>query len=210
MTIEIDPQTLEWTKFTLEKMGEPVRMIVFTNTPCVLCDATVEIVKKIAEISSKVTVEVIDRSKDTNTASIYGIDKYPAILLRGKEDNRARFFGIPAGFEFGVLVSDLVTASIGPVDLGEDVKLTLQQLTKQVHIEVFTLPTCPRCPIVSKMVHDFAYSSKNITADIIDAMEFRELAAANKVLEVPKVIVNGNEVGEIASQREFAEFLIKV
>jgi glutaredoxin-like protein len=211
VTIEIDPQTLDWAKFTLGKMSSTVKLMVFTNIPCVLCGATVELANKIAELTPKIQVEVYDARMNAEVIAKYAIDKFPAIMLLGKEENNARFFGIPAGFEFGVLIEDLVTASVGPTDLSEDVKIKLRQLAKPVHIQVFTLPTCPKCPLVARLVHKFAFYNKNITADVIDSMEFRELASANRVYEVPKTVVNGTvEIRDVLQERDLADRLLAI
>ncbi|MFX0162431.1 MAG: thioredoxin family protein [Candidatus Hodarchaeota archaeon] len=45
----------------------------------------------------------------------------------------------------------------------------LKEIDKSVHIQVFTLTTCPYCPKAVHMAHKFAMVNKNITADMIEA-----------------------------------------
>jgi glutaredoxin-like protein len=191
MHIEIEAQTLEWTKFQLGKMKELVKLKVFTTKGhCILCNAIMDLVTQLSALSPKIQMEICSCEVDDLPAKKYSIDKHPALLVHGKEEYNVRFFGMPMGFEFGVLIDDIVTASTEEPDLGEDVKLKLRSLTKPVHIQVFTLPTCPRCPYVARMAHNFAFYNKDVTADAVDILEFRELAAKYRVLDTPKTVIN--------------------
>lgn len=207
MPVEIDQQTLEWTKFQLSKMGEPVKLRVFTTKDhCTLCNAIIDLVTQLSALSPKIQMEICSCEVDDQQAKRYNIDKHPALLVHGKEDYNVRFFGMPMGFEFGVLIEDIVVASTGTPDLGEDVKLKLRSLTKPVHIQIFTLPTCPKCPFAVRMAHKFAFYNKNVTADAIDILEFRELAAKYRVLETPKMVINDRvEILDLVTERDLAD-----
>jgi len=54
--------------------------------------------------------------------------------------------------------------------------------------------------------HKFSIENGNITADVVDVLEFRELAAEMGVLETPKTVVNGKvEIQGVVPERELAE-----
>jgi len=59
-----------------------------------------------------------------------------------------------------------------------------------VHIQVFVSLTCPYCPIVTSLAHQFAMESDLVRADIVDAGEFPHLGHKYSVMGVPKTVIN--------------------
>ncbi|MCJ7455949.1 thioredoxin family protein, partial [Candidatus Bathyarchaeota archaeon] len=89
----------------LLSLDNPVRMLVFTQeVECRFCREARELAQEIAQLSDKVSVEVYDFMKHANKAREHAIDKVPALVLVGKQDYGVRFYGIPAGYEFGTLI----------------------------------------------------------------------------------------------------------
>ena len=66
----------------------------------------------------------------------------------------------------------------------------LEKIDKPVHIQVFTLTTCPYCPKAVRMAHKFAMVNEKITGDMIEAREFMDLAIKYQVIGVPRTIIN--------------------
>ena len=54
---------------------------------------------------------------------------------------KVRYFGMPSGYEFSVLLGSLVDASLGKSALSEETVKVLQGLDKDLHIQVFVTPT---------------------------------------------------------------------
>lgn len=66
----------------------------------------------------------------------------PAVLMKGPSGiSRARFLGAPAGYEFGVLIQDMVDLSRGEIMLSPGTKSYLDGLQDEVHLQVFSTPT---------------------------------------------------------------------
>ena len=207
MPIELERRVLEWTKFQLTKLGGNVRLRVFAVPDhCVFCNTVEELVGKLSEMSEKITVLRSGFDPEEPAAKDYGIERHPAIVIDGKRDYGMMFSGIPMGFQFGVLVEDLVMASTGKTDLSEEVKIKLRSVKSPVNLQVFTLPDCSGSPRVARAAHKFCIENVNITAEIIDALEFRELAAEKQVLETPKTLINGKvEIQGVVPERDLAE-----
>jgi glutaredoxin-like protein len=165
-----------------------------------------EVVNSLAEMSEKIVLLRSGFEPDEPVARNYGIERHPAMVIHGKRDFGMRFFGMPIGYQFGVFVEDLVMASTGESDLSGEVKLKLRSLRKPVSIQVYTLPDCPGSPRMARAAHKFAIENNNITADVVDIMEFWDLAAEKRVLETPKTIINGTtEIQGVISERELAD-----
>jgi len=175
----------------LASLQNPVRIIVFTQEfECQFCRETRELVQEVAQLSSKLSVEVYDLIKDAKKAAEYAIDKVPALAVVGKEDYGIRYYGIPAGYEFGTFIKDLKMISRGSTEISEKSRAKLASVNTPVHIQVFVTPTCPYCPMAVSLAHQFAIENPRVKADMIDVTEFPHLGQKYAVMGVPKVIIN--------------------
>jgi glutaredoxin-like protein len=141
-------------------------------------------------LNDKILAEVHDFVADTELAKQFGVDKVPAMVILGQKDYGIRLYGLPYGYEFQTLMSALGAVSQGKTDLSEETKTKLHALNVPVHIQVFVTLTCPHCPTAAAMAHKFAIENDLITADVIDANEFPQLAIKYGVMGVPKIVVN--------------------
>lgn len=175
----------------LAALENPVRIIVFTQEfECELCREARELAQEIAQLSSKIAVEVYDFVKDANRASAYMVDKVAALVLIRKHDYGVRYYGIPAGYEFATFLKDLKMVSKGATELSEKSRSKLASVSSPVHIQVFVTPTCPYCPKAVSLAHQFAIENPHVRADMIDVAEFPHLGQKYAVMGVPKVIIN--------------------
>ncbi len=174
------------------KLTNPVTIMVFVSekSPCEYCKDTVELVNEVSSLSDKLSVEVYSLEKDGEIVRTYKIDKVPAITFRGERVYNIRFFGIPSGYEFSAFIDDIIDVSRGSSRLSPLTKSKLKEIDKSVHIQVFVTPTCPYCPRAVRLAHQFAIENDNITGDMIEAMEFPELANKYGVMSVPHVVIN--------------------
>lgn len=127
-------------------MAEPVTLLLFTRDDrkaCPYCEDTREILQEVADLSDQVTLEIHDLDEEAELAEKYGVDKAPALVyLRADgSDTGIRFFGIPAGYEFGTVVEDIVDVSKGGGELSSEAVAFLAGLDQDVHIQVFVTPT---------------------------------------------------------------------
>ena len=174
-----------------EMLVSPVRLIMFTQElECQFCVQTKQLVTELAGLNDKILAEVHDFVADTELAKQFGVDKVPAMVILGQKDYGIRLYGLPYGYEFQTLMSALGAVSQGKTDLSEETKAKLHALNVPVHIQVFVTLTCPHCPTAAAMAHKFAIENDLITADVIDANEFPQLAIKYGVMGVPKIVVN--------------------
>ena len=189
-----------------QNLTNPVTLTVFTQEfECNYCKEARELVHELASLSDKIRVQVFDFLKDKERASEYGIDKVPAIVIEGRKRNQAKFYGVPAGYEFSTLLKDLVQASKEETGLSPATRKTLSAITVPVHIKVFVTPTCPYCPGMVSLAHQFAMENANIKADMIEVNEFPQLAIKYNVMGVPKTVINESiELLGMQPEEEFA------
>lgn len=127
----------------LERLAGPVKLVVFSQELLAgdLCRQNEQLVREVASLTDKVSVEVLNLAIDRDRAQAYGVDQVPAIVVEGARDYGLRFYGIPSGYEFSNLIDAMLVASTGEPALAESTKTTLAGLTRDVDIKVFSTPT---------------------------------------------------------------------
>jgi len=190
MVITIDEDTKSEVGRILSKVKNEVKLHFFFSEDCTYCKDEEEILKILTELNPLIKVMKYPDGLNHEKAKALKIDKIPALVIHGVKEYKIRYFGIPAGYEFGSLIEDIVDAARGEVDLEERARRLLNSVDEEVHIQVFVTPSCPYCPSMVRASHKFAIVNERITSDAIEAMEFNELADKYEVYTVPKVVIN--------------------
>jgi len=199
----------------LASMQHPVEVIFFgsKNPACEYCTDTERLLKEVAELSDQLNVQSFDLEDDAEVARQYGIDKAPGFSIAGRDGERIidygiRYAGIPAGHEFTSLINDILIVSQRRSGLSDETRQVLAELDQPVHLQVFVTPTCPYCPRSVVLAHQFALESDMIVAEMIEAMEFPELADQYGVSGVPHTSINfgaGEVIGAAPEGQLLAE-----
>ncbi len=174
---------------------------------CETCDETQQLLQEAAALSDRITLRVHDVTADPLAAADAGLtaEDVPAIVLTGAAKGRVRLLGIPAGLEFWTLLRAIIDVARGATSLAPATRAALDGLARDVHIRVFVTPSCPFCPRAAQIAHQMAVESGRVTADVIEAQEFPEMAARYNVRGVPKIVVN-DTVEFVGAQPE-ADFM---
>ncbi len=178
-----------------QRLVNPVKLLFFSRKiGCEYCGDVKAILEEVAGLSDKIKLEEHNFEEDKALAEKFGIDKVPGLAIlrntNGEIDYGVRFFGVPSSYEFSALIEAILAVSKGSTDLDQLAKQELSKVNKPVHIQVFTTPTCPYCPRAVVTAHKLAIENKNIRADMIESIEFPDLANKYRVYAVPKVVIN--------------------
>jgi alkyl hydroperoxide reductase subunit AhpF len=127
----------------LERLAGPVKLVVFSQELMAgdLCRQNEQLVREVASLTDKASVEVLNLAIDRERAQAYGVDQVPAIVVEGARDYGIRFYGIPSGYEFANLIDAMLVASTGEPALADTTKSALAGLAGDVDIKVFSTPT---------------------------------------------------------------------
>ena len=108
---------------------------------CKTCGPTQGLLEDVCALSDKVDLEVVDFYGSPQDVQSRGVDKIPAILVGSDGNENARYYGLPSGYEFALLIDSIVNAStkISPLQL--ETRRQLKRLEDDVHIQVFVTPT---------------------------------------------------------------------
>lgn len=187
----LDDKSIKELKESFKGLKKEVVIKYFTQEiECQFCKETKELLQELKKISVMIKLEIFDFVKDKSEAQKYGIDKIPATVVMGNTDRGIRFYGIPAGYEFGTLVEAIKMVSKGKTDLSQESKTFLDGLKKDIHLQVFVTPTCPYCAGAVVLAHQMAFYSDRVKADMVEATEFPHLSQKYQVMGVPKTVIN--------------------
>lgn len=172
-------------------MESGVKLIVFSQEfECDFCKETRLLAEELAGLHPMLDVENYDLQRDSKVASEYEVEKIPAIVVTGDGGKGVRYFGIPSGYEFSGLLEDIIDVSRRSTRLTDEIADRVRKIDRDVHIQVFVTPTCPYCPRAVRTAHQMAMLNSRIKADMVESMEFPELANRYGVMAVPKIVIN--------------------
>lgn len=126
----------------LKGIEKDVTIVMFTQEmECQYCEMTRMMLEEISGLSDKLSLEVHDFVADADLAKKHGVDKIPAVVLMGDRDYGIRFYGVPAGYEFQVLVEDILDVGKRDPGLSKEAMTELAKVDRPVHLQVFISPT---------------------------------------------------------------------
>ena len=137
------PRDEEAVRKEFQRIQGSVKLVVFSQELVAgdLCRQNEQLVREVAALDERITVEVLNPQIDRERAEMYGVSEVPAIVVEGARDYGIRFLGIPSGYEFSNLIDSIIVASSGDAQLSEATKSSLAGLTGDVTIKVFSTPT---------------------------------------------------------------------
>jgi alkyl hydroperoxide reductase subunit AhpF len=133
-----------------EELVNDVRLVFFSPTlggltipgeDAQLAEYTRTILKEVASLSDKITVEEHSMTSEADTAAQYGITRSPATAVIGTEDYGVRYYGMPGGYEFLTLVEVIIDVSKGRGPVSAESAQVIGALPADVHLQVFVTPT---------------------------------------------------------------------
>jgi thioredoxin reductase (NADPH) len=173
-------------------LNKPVDVLIFSQKfACETCKDVVELMEELASLNDNIKVKILYLEDETNLAKEVGVDKVPAILIKSSDNvYNLKFFGVPAGYEFMVILEALMMASSGITEMRSGNKEIIRKIRKKLNIKVFVTPTCPYCPTVGKNAFMAALENPNITSEIIETTEYPQLVQKYNVQGVPKAVID--------------------
>lgn len=188
----IDETVKAELKTVLSNLKSQVRLLLFTQkSSCPACSRQEELLRELCALTDMLKLEIHDLGLDGDTALNYAIDKTPATAIVGAKDHHIRFYGLTGGYEFTSLIEAILMVSTGQTHLAPQLEEMVKKIKEPVHLQVMVTLTCPYCPEMVHVAHQFAFVNEHIRSDMVEASEFPELATKHQVTGVPRTIING-------------------
>ena len=131
-------------------LKEEVKLKLFTKLDsglfifgreCQNCKPAGQLIGEISELSDKVSLEVVDFYGSASEGDSLGIKRIPAHMISTNAYQGARYFGLPTGHEFTVLIESIIIAGRNNSPLQVDTRRRLKHMKGDAHIQVFVTPT---------------------------------------------------------------------
>lgn len=198
MALFDDQARKEVTAFFAERLKGSGSAKIFTFLPkdvsgCEYCAEIEELSSELEMLShGKIKTQRLIIEDARELADRLKVKRAPATVVTDDGHNFAlKFYGLPSGYEFSALLSDIEDISNGKSSLRASTIESVQSLQRPVHIQVFVTPSCPYCPRAVRTAHQLSLANpKMVDAEMIEASEFPELAEKYSVMAVPKIVIN--------------------
>jgi hypothetical protein len=119
------------------------RLILPAGVGCATCEDARQMAELLHDVApEKITVDVVDVTRDPERAKTDGIDDVPTIAVASdSQTGRIRFQGLATGTEFPALIDAVERVSRDEHGLSEESFTALGKLTEPTEVMVFATPT---------------------------------------------------------------------
>ncbi len=115
--------------------------LVLPGRECPTCPQAQELLEVTTALSPKLNLETYDYFSDVDERDRCGVERIPAIVMESERGSILKYYGVPAGYEFGLLVQDIITLSRKVSPLMLPTRRALRTVNRPVHIQVFVTPS---------------------------------------------------------------------
>ncbi len=102
---------------------------------CEYCPVIQHLLEELVALDPRLKLEVHSVVAEQDGGRPLPVERVPAIIIGGQSGSGIRFYGIPSGFEFAVLIDDLIAVSRSDSGLAPETRQALGVLTQDVHIQ---------------------------------------------------------------------------
>ena len=142
----------------------------------------------LAAMTDKLTVQVAERSAAPQEAPCV------QVCLAGGEPTGLAFHGVPGGHEFTSFVLGLYNAAGPGQALDDETRQAIAALNKPVRIKVLVSLSCTMCPELVAAAQHVAALNPRVTAEVYDLAHFAQLKERYRVMSVPCLVINDDQV----------------
>jgi len=155
------------------------------------CDFTVQLCEELSELDSRIAPTVYQDGDEE--AVKLAITRTPTVLIGRKQGYKVKYTGAPVGQEAGGFIETISLVSRGESGLQADSRARLQNVDRDVSIQVYVTPNCGYCPRAVLLAHQIAIESKGwVESECVEASQNMDLARQFNVSSVPQQVINGD------------------
>ena len=141
----------------------------------------------LADLTDKLSVEV-------NEASEEDLGPCVRVCLTDGTWTGLAFHGVPGGHEFTSFVLGLYNAAGPGQALDPEDKKRIDQIDHPVHLRIMVSLSCTMCPELVTAAQRIAAENDNVTTDVFDLNHYPDLKDKYKVMSVPCMVINDDQV----------------
>jgi hypothetical protein len=166
-----------------ENLTRPVKLLLNSAAPEAPFERNLfSIARQVAGVSMH-RVDI-----DEGSGSIFA--NKPSITLEAGALRNIHYFAAPEGPELAPFLDAAKWLGHGEPIPDSEALRALDRVSSPVHVLVLMAAACPHCPGVVRKVLSASVRQPLVTACIVDAVEFQDLAEQYRVKSTPTIIVN--------------------
>ena len=165
------------------RMAQPLRLKLYLDDRSISAELE-SFIASLAALSDKLSVEVADRNADAAIAPCVEV-----CLADGSETGLA-FHGVPGGHEFTSFVLGLYNAAGPGQALEEATRQQIASIVNKTDLKILVTLSCTMCPDLVVAAQRIAAANPNVTAHVYDIRHFEDLKNRHKVMSVPCLVIN--------------------
>ena len=155
-----------------------------------------DLILDIADLDERVSAEIYSKGENIEIENEIHADKYPvvALLENNKKYSGVKFHGVPGGHELNSFILAIYNLGSAGQQISEDTLNNIKKIDKDINIKVCVSLSCHLCPDVVVSSQRIAIENEKVEAEMIDISNFKEIKDKFKVMSVPAIIVNDEQI----------------
>lgn len=145
--------------------------------------------QELSSMSDKLTVEFVDSTSDEAPCVRFMREREA-----GLEDSGLAFHGVPGGHEFNSFVIGIYNAAGPGQALNEALLERIGKIRTPLKLQILVTLSCPKCPDLVIAAQRIAAENSCVTAETYDLNHFPVLRDTYKVMSVPCLVINDEQV----------------
>ncbi|WP_042349402.1 FAD-dependent oxidoreductase [Bacillus massiliigorillae] len=150
----------------------------------------------VAELGDKLHLELYNKGENPEMEAKIHADKYPVVSLLNAngEYSGVKYHGVPGGHELNSFILAIYNLAGPGQALDASIMDTIKTINKKANIKVMVSLACHYCPDVVVGAQRIAIENPNIEAEMVDISQFQDIKKQYKVMSVPAMIINDEQV----------------
>ena len=145
-------------------------------------------ITQLAALSDKLAVKIAEKTDSTPYAPCV------RVCYENGEDTGMAFHGVPSGHEFTSFILGLYNASGPGQKIDDQTKRDIQSITHHTDLKVLVSLSCTMCPDLVIACQQIAAKNPNVRAEVFDLQHFEDLKTKYRVMSVPCLVINDDQV----------------
>ena len=155
-----------------------------------------DLILDIADLDERVNAEVYNKGENVEVENKIHADKYPVVALLDSDNKYSgvKFHGAPGGHELNSFILAIYNLGSAGQQISEETLNNIKKIDKDINIKVCVSLSCHLCPDVVVSSQRIAIGNEKVEAEMIDISNFKEIKDKFKVMSVPAIIVNDEQI----------------
>ena len=150
----------------------------------------------VAELGDKLHLELYTKGENPAVEEKIHADKFPVVSLLNAngEYSGVKFHGVPGGHELNSFILAIYNLAGPGQALDTAILDSIKSINKKANIKVMVSLACHYCPDFVVGAQRIAIENPNIEAEMVDISQFQDIKKEYKVMSVPAMIINDEQV----------------